>query len=149
MLQLRPVVRDAIPMLPRHKPSVSPKRADRTVTKGKRATMTEITPPSPTRSSDWLFTAFRLVALVEGLTTLALFLVAMPLKYMFDDPSWVPMTGLIHGYAFIAYIVMMGIALNGRGWGQGAWLRTTLAAFFPFGTFLNDPYLKRQKAIHG
>lgn len=100
-----------------------------------------------TPKKDRLFTAFRLVALIEGITTLALFFVAMPLKYMFNDPSWVPMTGLIHGYAFIAYIVMMILALRGRGWSGAAWLRTTLASFYPFGTFINDPYLKRQKAL--
>ena len=109
--------------------------------------MTDITPNSATPKADWLFLAFRIVALFEGVTTLALFFVAMPLKYFFNDPSWVPMTGLIHGYAFIAYIVMMILALRGRGWSRKAWWRTTFASFYPFGTFLNDPYLKRQYAL--
>ena len=109
--------------------------------------MTTSATNAPTQRKDRLFTAFRLVAFVEGITTLALFFVAMPLKYLFNDPSWVPMTGLIHGYAFIAYIVMMILALRGRGWSSAAWARTTLASFYPFGTFINDPYLMRQKAL--
>ena len=109
--------------------------------------MTDTTPRPARATTDWLFLAFRGVAFFEGLTTLALFLVAMPLKYLFDDPSWVPMTGLIHGYAFIAYIVMMVLALRGRGLGSEVWLRTTIASFYPFGTFINDPYLERQNAL--
>lgn len=86
---------------------------------------------------------FRWVALVEGLTTVALFFVAMPMKYWLGNPVLVPPVGLAHGMAFLAYLVMMGIALPGKGAGALGWLRTTLAAFIPLGTFLNDPFLKR------
>lgn len=106
--------------------------------------MTDITTNKTT--SDRLFSLFRAVALVEGLTTLALFFVAMPIKYTTGDASWVKVMGPVHGYAFVAYLIMMGVALNGRDWSTTAWVRTTLASFFPFGTFLNDPYLKRLKA---
>lgn len=99
--------------------------------------------------SDRLFSAFRAVALVEGVTTIALFLIAMPLKYAFDSPRMVEITGPIHGYAFLAYIAFMVAALWGRGWRASDWLRTTLAAFFPFGTFLNDPFLVRRRAAEG
>lgn len=89
---------------------------------------------------------FRLVALVEGLTTLALFLIAMPLKYAFGNPVLVPPVGLIHGVAFLAYIAMMIVVLPGRGFSRGEWARTALAAFVPFGTFLNDRLLERKQA---
>lgn len=93
-----------------------------------------------------MFRTFRIIALVEGVTTLALFLVAMPLKYVFDMPGLVPPVGMIHGWAFIAYIVAMVFALWGKGFTPLEWARTTLASFFPFGTFLNDPFLKRKEA---
>ncbi|WP_197535679.1 DUF3817 domain-containing protein [Sphingobium sp. SYK-6] len=89
---------------------------------------------------------FRYVALVEGITTLALFLVAMPLKYGFDNPVLIRPVGMIHGIAFLAYIAVMLFVLPGRGFGALGWIRTTLASFFPFGTFLNDPYLRRREA---
>jgi integral membrane protein len=88
---------------------------------------------------------FRLVALVEGITTLALFFVAMPLKYAWDNPVLVPPVGLIHGIAFLIYIGVMLVALRGRGFGRREWVRTTVAAFVPLGTFLNDPMLKRKQ----
>lgn len=88
---------------------------------------------------------FRYIGVAEGITTLALFFVAMPAKYWFDFPSLVPPVGLIHGIAFIAYLVAMVICLWGRGFSAWEWTRTTLASFFPFGTFLNDPFLKRKQ----
>lgn len=90
---------------------------------------------------------FRKVALVEGITTLLLFFVAMPLKYLLGQPWLVPPVGWLHGIAFIAYVVMMVVAFWGRGIGVVGWIRTAAAAFVPFGTFANDPYLKRQQAL--
>jgi integral membrane protein len=86
---------------------------------------------------------FRKVALVEGVTTLLLFLLAMPLKYLAGQPWLVPPVGWMHGIAFIAYVLMMIVALRGRRIGANGWVRTVGAAFVPFGTFVNDPWLKR------
>ena len=90
---------------------------------------------------------FRFIGLVEGITTLALFLIAMPLKYWFGMPELVRPVGMIHGLAFIAYILAMVFILPGRGFSRGEWARTAIAAFFPFGTFLNDPFLKRKQLL--
>lgn len=86
---------------------------------------------------------FRKVALFEGITTLALFFVAMPLKYLAGQPFLVPPVGWVHGVAFLLYVAMMPIALRGRGVDVVGWLRTFGAALVPFGTFVNDPWLKR------
>jgi integral membrane protein len=88
---------------------------------------------------------FRYVALAEGITTLALFFIAMPLKYGWDNPALVPPIGLIHGIAFLAYIATMLLTLPGRGFSTPEWVRTAVAAFVPFGTFVNDPMLKRKQ----
>lgn len=89
---------------------------------------------------------FRLVALVEGVSTLALFLVAMPLKYLADWSVLVPPVGMFHGVAFLAYLAVMIVAFIGHRVGPIGWLRATLAAFIPFGTFLNDGYVARLQA---
>lgn len=88
---------------------------------------------------------FRYIGILEGITTLALFLVAMPAKYWFGLPGLVPPVGMIHGVAFITYIVAMLVCLWGRGFTPWEWTRTLLASFFPFGTFLNDPMLARKQ----
>jgi len=88
---------------------------------------------------------FRYIGIFEGVTTLALFLVAMPAKYWFGNPALVPPVGMIHGAAFVIYLLAMVICLWGRGFSAWEWLRTTVASFFPFGTFLNDGMLKRKQ----
>ncbi len=87
---------------------------------------------------------FRKVAVVEGITTLALFLVAMPLKYFADYPALVPPVGWLHGIAFVAYVVVMAIAFARHRIPAMGWLRSFIAALFPFGTFINDPWVARQ-----
>ncbi len=89
---------------------------------------------------------FRTVALVEGISTLVLFLVAMPIKYGLGNPYPVRVAGLTHGVLFLVYIVMMCVTLSGRAWSWREWGRTLLAALLPFGTFVNDPFLKRKQA---
>lgn len=89
--------------------------------------------------------AFRAIALIEGTTTLLLFLVAMPLKYLADWPAMVPPVGWAHGIAFIAYMLLLIPGMWGKGFTWFQWVRTFIAAFFPFGTFLNDPMLKRRQ----
>ncbi|GAW39637.1 hypothetical protein SH203_00012 [Brevundimonas sp. SH203] len=86
---------------------------------------------------------FRIVALIEGVTTILLFFVAMPLKYLAGYPALIPTTGMAHGVAFIAYLLAMAPALIVSRASVVGWLRTTLAAFVPLGTFVNDGYLRR------
>lgn len=92
---------------------------------------------------------FRYIGLAEGVTTLALFLVAMPAKYWFGYPDLVPPVGMIHGIAFVFYILAMPACLRGQGFTPWEWTRTALASFFPFGTFLNDPLLARKQQQAG
>ncbi len=87
---------------------------------------------------------FRIIALIEGVTTLALFLVAMPLKYWFDFPALVPPTGMTHGVAWVAYIAAMLVCLPGNGFSIWDAVRTFIAGLFPFGTFLNDSLIRRR-----
>lgn len=86
---------------------------------------------------------FRSIALIEGLTTLALFLVAMPLKYWAGEPGLIRPVGMTHGVAWVVYLAAMLVCLPGKGFPLWGWLRTFIASLFPFGTFLNDPYLRR------
>jgi len=87
--------------------------------------------------------AFRLIALFEGLTTIGLFLIAMPAKYFFGQPTLVPPIGALHGGAVVLYLAVMVIvfALVRAPFMQ--WLRAFVACIVPFGTFINDGYVKR------
>lgn len=91
-----------------------------------------------------LMKVFRAVALVEGITTLLLFLVAMPLKYGFGIEALIRPFGMLHGAAFVAYMALMVLAFSLHRVGALGWLRSTFAAFVPWGTFLNHDWLLRQ-----
>lgn len=86
---------------------------------------------------------FRVIALIEGVSTVLLFLVAMPLKYFGDWPHLVPPVGQAHGVLWILYTLAIPICLLGRGFTVLELLRTFLAGLIPLGTFLNDGLIRR------
>lgn len=89
---------------------------------------------------------FRWIALIEGVSTLLLFLLAMPLKYGFGYDALIRPLGMFHGGAFVAYLGVMVLAFSLHRIRPLGWLRAFVASLFPFGTFLNDPWIKRETA---
>ena len=95
-----------------------------------------------------LLTRFRTIAFIEGLSYLALLLVAMPLKYLVGMPLAVRVVGMAHGMLFIAYGVLAALLLA-RGtfsFGRAAW--AMLMSLVPFGTFLLERQLARDFDSH-
>lgn len=93
-----------------------------------------------------LMSFFRWVSLSEGVTTLMLFLIAMPLKYGMGYDALIRPFGMLHGAAFVSYVIVMVISFAANGVQPLGWLRSFVASLFPFGTFLNDPWLKAEAA---
>jgi integral membrane protein len=90
-----------------------------------------------------MFERFRTIALIEGVTTVLLFFVAMPMKYLAGEPWLVPPVGLLHGIAFLVYVAAMVLTFRNRRIAASGWARTFVASLVPLGTFVNDPWLKR------
>lgn len=88
---------------------------------------------------------FRLVALLEGLSFLLLLLVAMPLKYVADQPLGVRVLGPIHGVLFIAYAVLLYDIILAKVWSRRAVFFAAAAAFLPAGTLAFDRWLSRER----
>lgn len=89
-------------------------------------------------------TGLKRAAIFEALTLLALFCVAMPLKYWAGVPSAVSTMGPIHGLAFMVFLWFVI-----RSWAEGLinWLgalRLFVGAFIPFGGFVNERWLSRR-----
>lgn len=85
----------------------------------------------------------RTLGVIEGVSTLILFGIAMPLKYMADMPMAVRIAGSIHGGLFVALVVMFllgirRIPIPPRLAGVGI-----VAAVFPFGPFIMDRRLDK------
>jgi integral membrane protein len=87
----------------------------------------------------------RVVSLIEGCSTLVLFFIAMPMKYMMDMPQAVSWPGRIHGGLFMLLIVLAIIAIKRVPMPPQLSGMLIVAAVIPFGPFLVD---KRLKALH-
>ena len=88
----------------------------------------------------------RAVSLLEGTTLLLLLCVAVPLKHLAGLPVATAIMGPIHGIAFILYVWMLVQTVSMGGWTRVAAARMLLAAFIPFGAFLNERALARRQA---
>jgi integral membrane protein len=93
--------------------------------------------------------AFRLIALFEGLTTIGLFLIAMPAKYLLGQPALVPPIGALHGAAVVIYLVAMVVAFSVVRAPFLQWLRAFFACIIPFGTFINDHSVRELDRAQG
>lgn len=87
-------------------------------------------------------THVRALALLEGLTLIGLVLIAVPLKYLWGQPHYVSGLGPIHGICFTLYAVMAVNLGIGRAWPWQYIARMLVAATIPFGTLLNDAWLR-------
>ncbi|MEC7760471.1 MAG: DUF3817 domain-containing protein [Pseudomonadota bacterium] len=91
----------------------------------------------------------RIIALFEGTSFVLLLLIAMPLKYLADMPMPVTYVGWAHGYLFMAYLIVLILALVVGAVGIKRAGIGFVAGIVPFGTFLHDKPLKRREAELG
>lgn len=87
--------------------------------------------------------ALRHVAIIEGISTLVLFGIAMPLKYFAGMPLAVRIVGSIHGALFIVLVVMLLIAIRKVPISLRLAAAGFAAALVPGGPFLLDRHLAR------
>lgn len=89
---------------------------------------------------------FRIIALLEGVSYLLLLFVAVPIKYLYEDPQYVKMLGMPHGLLFIGYLVLTFWLKPNYKWEKREFLIVLIASIIPFGTFYVDrKYLKNIK----
>lgn len=81
----------------------------------------------------------RLIAFLEGISLLLLLFIAMPLKYVYGDPSLVKSIGLIHGLLFLLFVFnTVKLSVEQRWKFKTTTLKVLLASIIPFGTFYID-----------
>ena len=88
----------------------------------------------------------RAVAFLEGVSYVLLLFVAMPLKYLADQPLAVKIAGSVHGFLFVwlALAVAVAVFRAGRALGWGALVMGV--SLLPFGAFVLDRRLAREVA---
>lgn len=87
---------------------------------------------------------FRQIALWEGISTVLLFCLAMPLKYFGDVPEAVKIAGSIHGFLFIVYLLGLLICWKSYQWDMKRGLLYLIASVVPLMTFWVDRDLAKK-----
>ena len=90
----------------------------------------------------------RRLAIIEGISTLALFGIAMPLKYFADMPFAVTIVGSLHGALFVALVLMLLLAIRKVPITPTLAAAGIAAAVVPGGPFLLDRHLARFDGNH-
>ena len=88
----------------------------------------------------------RLVAFLEGSSFLVLLFIAMPLKYLADQPLAVRIVGSLHGLLFLIFMVALYRAARERDWPHRRSFIAFVSSIVPFGTFVFDRSLRREIA---
>ncbi|MEL1245817.1 DUF3817 domain-containing protein [Flavobacterium sp. DGU11] len=81
---------------------------------------------------------FKIIAILEGISALVLFFIAMPLKYIWDSPEYIRPTGMAHGVLFTIYIVLATMLKFEMNWPWKKYIIICLASIPPFGTFIME-----------
>jgi integral membrane protein len=84
----------------------------------------------------------RFLGNLEGVSYLLLLGIAMPLKYIWEYPMAVKVTGMAHGVLFVAYTILLLLSKFKFKWSSGFSLYLFVATLVPFGTFVTDRKLK-------
>ena len=81
---------------------------------------------------------FRVISILEGLSYIVLLFIAVPIKYLDNDESYVKMFGMPHGLLFVAYIVLAYLIKDDLKWNSKTFWAVLAASIIPFGTFYID-----------
>ena len=84
----------------------------------------------------------RILGNIEGISYLLLLGVAMPMKYYFDMPTAVKITGMAHGVLFVAYCLLLAVCMKKFAWTLKFGVYLFIATLIPFGTFVTDRKIK-------
>ena len=85
----------------------------------------------------------RYSALTEGVSWLVLLFFAMPMKYIWGEPSFVRAVGMTHGVLFITLVVLLLQTFMEERIDKKELLTIFFASFLPFGTFFTDKSLRK------
>ena len=85
----------------------------------------------------------RVVGRIEAASFLLLLLVAMPLKYLADEPGAVRVVGAAHGALFVAFVAHVAWFHLRRRIDRRAAVRCLVGSVLPLGPLLYESELKR------
>lgn len=81
---------------------------------------------------------FKLVAILEGISSILLFFFAMPMKYILKNKTFMPPIGMLHGILFIGFIMLTLFFAVQKKWTSQKVLMFFFFSILPCGTFYLD-----------
>ena len=88
----------------------------------------------------------RTIAIIEGISFLVLLFIAMPLKYIWDQPQAVRIVGMAHGILFVIFCAALLHVTIIAKWPLSRAALLFLASIIPFGPWLIDRRMKDYEA---
>lgn len=85
----------------------------------------------------------RLITFLEGISYLVLLFVAMPLKYLFDQPMAVRIAGGVHGFLFMSYVLALYEARMDQRWSIRRTLELLVVSLVPGSLFWLDRRIRQ------
>lgn len=95
-------------------------------------------------SIDTALRNYRVAAWVTGIGLLVLVFVAMPMKYLLDDPRLVAIVGPMHGFLYMTYIVCTLILAERCRWKPVQAVLVLLAGTIPIASFVAERKVTQQ-----
>lgn len=86
---------------------------------------------------------FRQVALWEAISTVVLFFIAMPLKYLADIPEAVRVAGSIHGFLVVIFVILLIACWQTFNWKFGRVALYFFLSLIPVVSFWIERDLKK------
>jgi len=90
---------------------------------------------------------FRVISAIEGLSYLLLVFIAMPVKYIGENPYPVKVFGMIHGVLFIIFMISLFETKLKKSWDVGFIFQLFVLSLIPFGAFFIEKKVKPKEAI--
>jgi integral membrane protein len=88
----------------------------------------------------------RIIGFLEGISLLALLGIAVPFKYVNNDPQLVKTLGPIHGALFVLFVFnALGTAIEQKWKFRKTTWKVLVACMVPFGTFYIDWKILRRR----
>ena len=72
-----------------------------------------------------------------------LLFVAMPMKYIFDNPILAKYVGMGHGVLFILFLIVLFVVCEKQKWSLKMFILGLIASILPFGPFVFDAKIKK------
>jgi len=99
-----------------------------------------------TRKRHHMINIFRILSIIEGLSLIALVLIAMPAKYQLGM-DLVRFAGPIHGYLWLAYIALLEIVRRQEKWSSSISNLALITSVLPFGCFFLERRIRKQSLL--